>query len=93
MLAIYKYPIPRQSVPTIDMHGESPRVVMVGIDPNGIPCIWAEVDPDAAIVAHDIRTFGTGDSIGETPRNHLGSWVSGPFVWHAYSMTLRRAAP
>lgn len=93
MRRIFKYPIPLPSLEPEHPGGakiQMPKfsaVVSVGLDPQGVFCIWAEVDPDA-IYGYDEREFviaGTGHFVPEGGA-HIGQVVQGPFVWHLYEV-------
>jgi len=60
------------------------RVLSVGLDPEGIPCIWAEVEPEELKPTVPVQIFviGTGE---EAPNAlFLGTFVQGKRVWHTY---------
>ncbi len=88
MRTVYKYPIRITDQQVIDVHcdGGSPaRVLMVGLDPHGVACVWVEVDSDLpAAFPLLVYVCGTGNPVPKDGR-HLGSFTSGPFVWHVYS--------
>lgn len=54
---------------------------------EGIPTLWALIDPEAPIVRHAFRFAGTGHPI-ETGRNpvYIGSCFHGPLVWHLFDL-------
>lgn len=54
------------------------------LDPDGIPCIWAEVDTKANKAMMAIFVVGTGNPKPEHAGHHAGSFVQGSFVWHLY---------
>jgi hypothetical protein len=56
----------------------------VGIDPLGIRCIWAELDPDAPEKMVEIAVVGTGHPFPADEFSYVGSFVDAPFVWHVY---------
>lgn len=56
----------------------------VGLDPNGVPCIWLEVDDEKFSRTGTVFIFGTGHKIPEDVTYHAGSFVQGEFVWHVY---------
>lgn len=91
MRTIYKYPLlllqaaVGQSV-TMPLGAE---IRMVGLDPTGAPCIWAEVLAlKSSEIEEERRTFwlyGTGTPIAVADGlKYVGSWVQGEFVWHLY---------
>jgi len=83
MRTIYKYPIGDASVLTLEL--DDPKVVLVA--PQGdssFPIVWVEHglgDPDTKLT---LVVHGTGHLIDEG--THVGSTVSGPFVWHVYEL-------
>lgn len=50
---------------------------------SGVPCLWAEVDPDSRIVEHEFEVVGTGWRVPDDGI-HVGSWQGGSYVWHLY---------
>lgn len=82
MRTIYKYPIKITGVQEIRL--PLGRVLHVGLDPTGQPCIWAEVDTDCSPIVMPVYIVGTGNPMPEHPTDHIGSFVMGPFVWHVY---------
>lgn len=58
------------------------KVLSVGFDPLGMPCVWAIVDPKAPAEPSRIKIIGTGDPVpaGE----YIGRINDGPFVWHIF---------
>ena len=89
MRAIYKYPLLLLQAAvsqSIVMPGGA-EIRMVGLDPTGAPCIWAEVDP-APESPEEKRTFwlyetGTPIAVADGLK-YVGSWVQEEFVWHLY---------
>lgn len=88
MKSIWKYPITVQQEPQIiEIPLVGNGVIHAGVDPNGQPCIWAEVDSSLSSIPVAIRLVGTGWDIGESldEFRHVGSFVAGGcFVWHVY---------
>ena len=58
------------------------EVIHVGEQGGALHC-WVDLDTLAAKVPRVIEVLTTGDSI-PVPAAHLGTVVSGGFVWHAY---------
>jgi hypothetical protein len=50
---------------------------------NGVPCVWAIVDPDAAVVERWLVVRGTGHPVAEDIP-YIGTILSGAFVWHVF---------
>ncbi len=55
---------------------------------NGIPCLWAMVDPDDPLDGFsEFRLFATGQPIPvelDARLEHLGTFQQGPYVWHLF---------
>lgn len=84
MKTIYKYPIKIQDFQEVRvLKGGVP--IHAGLDPQAQLCVWCEVDAskEATEPLH-IFVIGTGHSIPDRARIHLGSFVQGLFVWHIY---------
>lgn len=89
MKTIYKFPlIISDDVQFIEMPGPD-KVLHVGLDPSGLPCVWAQVNPGHTRVQVRVRVFGTGHALPNDPvfatDRHAGSFVQGPFVWHVFA--------
>lgn len=83
---IFKYPIKVEDVQMVEM----PRgaVVLTVQTQQEIPCIWAEVDPDAEKVRRQFRTYGTGHAMDAGPdRLYIGTYQlrGGSLVFHVYT--------
>lgn len=57
----------------------------VGLDPQRTPCIWAKVTPETSSRPYRVYLVGTGNPMPDDVGEHLGSFVQGPFVWHAFA--------
>lgn len=81
---VWKYELTIDDEIDLFIPGGNPlRVVLIGLDPNGAPCLWAEVDPSARKVRRRLYIRGTGHAVPPSA-NHLGSFLQGPFVWHVF---------
>jgi len=49
-----------------------------------VNCLWALVDANKPNEHRHFRVFGTGGDMGDFTGNHIGSWQSGPYVWHMF---------
>lgn len=89
MKTIYKYPMPvgggsRRKMPK----GFKP--LSVGLDPQGVICLWAEVDTKAPLVDVDFAAIGTGWPFEELSINlgkydFIGTVYDGLiYMWHYY---------
>lgn len=83
MKTVYKYPI-RITDKQLIAFPENAEIKHVGLDPNGVPCLWIELDTKQPDQLRDLYIVGTGRPIPEEATKHIGSFVQDPFVWHAY---------
>lgn len=58
-------------------------IVKVGQDPNGVPSVWAIIDPDAPLEHKTLVVIGTGFDIPPGALYH-GSYMEELFVWHVF---------
>jgi|SRR6476620_5842364 len=61
------------------------RILAVQVQ-QGIPCIWAQVDPKADSVTRFFRVFGTGRLMeSDVPLQYLGTFqIQNTIVFHLY---------
>lgn len=78
---IWKYPL---DIGTTTLPVTMARPIHIGLDPQGQPCIWIEVDLAAQTTDLIVSILGTGHPIPEGVGEHFVSFTDGPFVWHAY---------
>jgi hypothetical protein len=84
---IWKYPIEITDDQSIDMPSYA-EILSVQIQ-NGVPCIWALVDPDGEKETRKFEIFGTGNPIMVdigVERTFIGSFFShdNKLVWHLF---------
>lgn len=54
---------------------------------NGVPCIWAIVDPDIMRDIRRFRIFGTGHPLPAIDQCcYVGTAQDGLFIWHLFEM-------
>lgn len=82
MKTVHKYFILITDVQTVQMPAGA-TTLLVGLDPNGLPAIWAHVDTDQLPANRTIVITGTGRP-GPDGLTHLGSFVQGWAVWHVW---------
>jgi hypothetical protein len=80
---IYKYPLSIVDMQVI-YEIRLDRVLHVGLDPQGTPCVWCEVNNVERQSQLVIYIVGTGNEVPAGATDHIGSFVQGPFVWHVY---------
>ncbi len=61
------------------------KIIHLGVDPMGHPCVWAEVETEAPLVNRRLAIVGTGQPLPEGGK-HIGSYLDAPFVWHVYDL-------
>ena len=90
MNTIYKYEITEGMVLSgaVKLHGEKATIRHFGLDPNGMLCVWAEVETTAKPVVHRLWIVGTGHQIPEGTR-HVMSCLDRGYVWHLFAQEAR----
>ena len=83
MKRIFKYPIQIISEQEIEMP-QGAEVIHAGLDPQGLMCIWAIVDPRNEAEPVSILVYGTGESMPFDPAKHISSFQDGQFMWHVF---------
>lgn len=93
MKTIHKFPLAIEGTQEITMPvGAS--VLTAGVDPNGIVCLWAEVNTDEEKTETRVfALFGTGHPVTHKQGHQLfyiGTVVerNRPLVWHIYEEEL-----
>lgn len=85
MKVIYKYPLPSPFTTGHLMHAIGTKIVLVGLDPTGTPCIWIQGEPDQPTVPLYLSVLPTGTPFSESEAGtHVGSYVHDVLVWHVY---------
>ena len=84
MTTIWKYELEITDRQEFKMPGIA-EVLSAGLDPKGVPCVWAKVQPGSPELCVRLAIVGTGNPMVEaTPWKFIGSFVHGPFVWHVF---------
>ena len=85
-MKIFKYTFNMAGEQDIPMH-KGAHVLTVQVQ-NGIPCLWAIVDPEQPIENRTFRIFGTGHEMDiDIPHSHyIGSFqlAGGDFIGHLF---------
>jgi len=81
--AVWKFPLVVGLSPTPVSMPAGARVLHV-TEQSGLPCVWAEVDPDAPRETRQFFTVGTGWGVPKDARVYCGATHCGPFAWHVY---------
>jgi hypothetical protein len=83
--AVWKYPVGTAAKVQVPKGG---KVIHVGPDPTGVPCVWIEVDVGETVTEErTFAVFGTGHPLSKG-WHHRGSFVDAPYVWHIYEAPL-----
>jgi len=83
MKTVYKYHIQITDIQEIDMPFGA-ELLHAGLDPAGLPCVWAHVDNLNTSESVKIAVTDTGSPMPEGDVEHVGSFVDGSFVWHVW---------
>ena len=87
MKKIYKYSLPEPlSGPQPMFLPKGARILHAGLDPQGILCIWAMVDPANESENKVILVEGTGRELPDKTLLFISSVRTGPFVWHIFEV-------
>ena len=79
---IWKFPLTNEAVEM----PKGARLLTVQTQ-NGIPCLWAEVNPKAEKVTRHLLVVGTGWDDGLVEGStYLATFQQGPLVFHVYDM-------
>lgn len=91
MITIYKYPIePSLEKIELNIPGGGP-VLSAGLDPMGVPCIWAIANTDDSDEIVTVYCVGTGwplDWIMEEQDNlkFIDTIKQGVYMWHIFTV-------
>ena len=82
-MKIFKYTL-SLGAPTFMTFPDPTKMLMFQIQ-RGVPTIWCEIEENSAAPTCNLeyRVLATGDEI-PVGMIHLGSAISGDFVWHLY---------
>lgn len=83
MQTIWKFPLEITDVQQISVP-DNATPLHIGLDPVGNTCIWFQVDDQDPCVMCDVFVVGTGNPLPAGASHHIGSLVSGRFMWHVY---------
>jgi hypothetical protein len=83
MKTIYKYTLSITDI-KIFLIPDKFKILHVGLDPNGVPSFWAEVDTTHLAVEVPVFIFGTGNPIDPYAKEYIGTFIKDVFVWHMY---------
>lgn len=86
-MKIYKYQLDK-TVTVLEMP-RGAEILHVGSDPAGHTCVWARFISNNEFILEKraICIVGTGHE-HEADLKYLGTFIQGPFVWHAFESPL-----
>lgn len=83
MITIHKYPLKIERYGKILIPSDS-WICHVGLDPNGTPCLWAEVNTDSEMKEMTYHVIGTGFECPDDGSEYRATFIYGSFVGHVY---------
>jgi hypothetical protein len=83
MRLIHKYPLDIRSKQDLQITGTKLIPLFVGLDPQGIPCLWIEKSDADLTYDYTIFIYGTGEG-GIGDKTYIGSFIHEHYVWHVY---------
>jgi len=83
---IWKFPLAIAGAQTVCMPAGA-KILSVHMQ-DGVPCVWAIVDPDAPQRAVTFRMFGTGHGLPAAGMAFVGTVPDRAFVWHVFYDTV-----
>lgn len=84
---IWKFPLDLVARPEPAMP-RGARVLTVQLQ-NGIPTVWAAVDPTAPVEPRPLVVVGTGNLLPNDAGPYIGTWQADPFVFHVFEVRNR----
>jgi hypothetical protein len=84
MKTIFKYPIKIQGEFEMELPQDA-KILKVDAK-QGLPCMWAMVNPEAPKTKRKFHIFGTGHALPEKidALDHVGTFIEGHLVWHLF---------
>jgi hypothetical protein len=83
MKTVYKYQLRGRYTTGLEL---PPQAQILSVQSQeGIPTLWALVDPQEETQQRYFRVVGTGWEIEEEV-NHIGTYMEGAFVWHVFEI-------
>jgi hypothetical protein len=82
MSRIFKYPFDVGANVEFDLP-QGAELLHVGLDPQGVSCLWARVHPGMPTEKHYLHVYGTGMVIPDG-LTHFGTFVQEEYVRHVF---------
>lgn len=85
MQTVFKFPLSYRQDVRLSLPEEA-RVVQVGLDGAGDPCLWVLLDPALPTDGGPDLSYGIYGTGGQVPdhKEYVGTFFSLPFVWHIF---------
>lgn len=85
-MKVFKFDLPLEDIASIRMPRGAEVLYVAAQD--GVPRVWALVNPTAPKESRNFRVAGTGHPIGKAVGRHLGSFQlhDGALVFHVFEM-------
>ena len=83
MRTIWKFPLRIASVQTIDIPADY-HFLHMGMDGEGVRCLWFMVDPESSKMELEIIMVGTGQDVPHVG-DFIGTVMQGGYVWHYFA--------
>ena len=84
MKTIYKYPFRIDDSVSVTLPVGA-QILSIQ-EQNGVPCIWAVVDPEAPFEKRRFYVRGTGHPMPDPPWHFLATVQFGPLVFHFFEV-------
>ncbi len=82
---IFKYSLIQAPAPQTVVMPADAIVVKFGVDPDGLLCVWASVQPDNPSKIHALQLTWTGDDV-PLAGTYVDSTIQGSLVWHLFAL-------
>lgn len=88
METIWKFELGYKGDPRFEIEvPQGAEPLRVDFDPAGVLVAWARVNPDASLATAVVTVVGTGNAIPEGAGRYVSTFLSEPFVFHAFWST------
>jgi hypothetical protein len=79
---IWKFPLTVKQSQWITVPSDA-KALSIDVQ-SGIPCLWMLLDPDESMTAREIHCVGTGQGVGASHDQFIGTVLVGAGVWHYF---------
>lgn len=85
MKKVFKYSMRLEDYPVIKGCRQGP-ILEFAKDPDGMPCVWILVDPEAEEITRQFRLAGTGHALAASVDNFCGTIHIRGMVFHLFEV-------